>query len=234
MATQVYENQACGTTVELGRHDDLDSVPESHRDMITPSVRQVFEDPPTWFRQLAARSTILPLSQWLETLVDDGHWRLLLHEGYMYERMTLVAFYWQSRTVYWQSRTVQSAMISLAREALSPRIPQGFRHYYSLVDKVHWEMFGCSGGLLGSQDQIPLAAFSMPRPKRKGFDSKKCVVWGNSACGDMLIYNEAGKAAFLSHENSKVQSLGTIEEAIGWVFQQLLENRTPEFDYSRA
>jgi hypothetical protein len=190
-------------------------------------LRQAFTDPQAWFQQVADRSQIPELAQWLTALIAGGQWRLLLHEGFMYERSTLAAF-------YWQSANVQSAMISLPQDSLSPRMPEGFRHYYSLVDVVHWDSYGCAGGLLGSQDQIPLAAFSTPRPKRKGFDPKKCVVWGNSMCGDMLIYTEAGKAGFLCHENGKVQFLGTIGEALTWVFRQLLENRTPEFDYSRA
>jgi hypothetical protein len=61
--------------------------------------------------------------------------------------------------------------------------------------------------------------------------SQSTFVWGNSSCGDVLICTDAGNAGFLSHETGKVQSLGTIDNAIEWVFGELLQNRAPEFDY---
>jgi hypothetical protein len=223
---KLFPNEAGGQTAVLDSRDVLDDLPESHRDMITPALRRAFADPAQYFRDVADRAEFSELAEWLRSLVSLGDWRLLVHEGFMCDRATLAAFYWRSSTVL-------SAMISLPQESLSPRLLgiEAFRKYFKLVDVVHWKSFGCSGGLLGSEQQIPLVAFSTPRPKRKGFDPKKCVVWGTSACGDMLIYTNAGKAGFLSHKTGKVQSLGTIEEAIGWVFRQLLENRTPEFDY---
>ena len=223
---KVVPNSGGGQTAVLDVNDSLDAVADSHRDMVTAAVREAFADPVAHFRQIAVRSRIPELAEWLTSLTANGDWRLLLHEGFMGDRSTLAAFYWRSPRVL-------GAMISLPKEPLSPRLQaiDAFRHYFSLVDTVHWEQFGYSGGLLGSQDQIPLPSYSTPRPKRKAFDPKKCVVWGNSACGDMLIYTTAGKAAFLSHETGKVQVLGTIKEGIAWVFQQLLLNRTPEFDH---
>ncbi|MDX1943786.1 MAG: hypothetical protein SFU86_00140 [Pirellulaceae bacterium] len=223
---KLYPNQAGGQTVELSTGDDLDEVPESHRDLVSDTLRQAFADPPTWFREIAERSTIPELSQWLTALIANAQWRLLLHEGFMYDRSTLAAF-------CWHSTTVTSAMVSLPATYLSPRLPEGLRGFHSLVDSVHWDAFGYAGGVLGSQSHIPLTAFDS-RPKKKGFNPQQCVVWGNSSCGDLLIYTQAGKAGFLSHESGKVQSLGTIDEAIRWVFQQLLANQTPEFDYSKA
>jgi hypothetical protein len=222
-----FQNQGGGTTVELTSADQLDAVPASHLDMLSEDLRAAFANPSSYLVEASKRCKIQAMKNWLVALATDGNWRLLLHEGGFYERTTLAAFYWQGRTVV-------SAMISLPPKSLSPRMPEGFRHYYSLVDVVHWDSFGCAGGLLGSQQHIPFATFHGPRPKRKGFDPKKCVVWGNSASGDMLIHNDDGKSAICSHENGKVQLLGSIEEALDWVFQQLLDNKAPEFDYAKA
>jgi len=222
-----YDNPAGGQTIELGPEDDLAQVPHSHRDMLTADLLEAFRDPASYFLQSADRCQIPPLAQWLKALTAEGQWRLLLHEGFMFDRSTLAAF-------YWRSSTVQSAMISLPQKSLSPRLPDAFRRYYSIVDVIHWDSFGYSGGVLGSQQHVPLIAFQNLRPKRKGFDPKKCVVWGNSASGDMLIHNDAGKSGFCSHENGKVQVLGTIEQALDWVFGQLLSGRTPEFKDQKA
>ncbi len=224
---RVFQNQGGGTTIELGAGDDLAEVPESHEDMVTPEIRTVFADPAAHFRKIAKLCEIPSLARWLSKLTETGRWWLVLHEGGFYDRETTAGF-------YWRSSAVTSAMISLPQPALSPRVPDGFRHYYSLVDIVHWAEFGFSGGILGSQQHIPLAAFQVSRPKKKGFDPKKCVVWGNSPCGDMLIHNDAGKSAFLSHENGKVIELGTVPGALDWVFEQLLTNRAPELDYAKS
>jgi hypothetical protein len=222
---KTVQNQAGGATVIVVAGDDLSAVPTSHREMISPAVRAAFNDPVAYFQKIAFRSQIPELTKWLTALIAEKKWTLLLHEGFMFDRSLMAAFHWNC------SHAV-SAMISLPRESLSQRVPTGFRHYFSLVGAVHWDDFGCAGGLLDSQDQIPLAAFSTPRPKRKGFDPSKCVVWGNSIGGDMLIYTTAGKAGFLSHESGKVQALGTIEEALSWVFEKLAANSKPEIDYS--
>lgn len=224
---KVVPNQAGGTTIVLQAGENLDAVPESHRELVTPALGVAYADPVSHFGQIAERAQIAEFAKWLKALVAGGKWSLLLHEGFMMDREILAAF-------QWHSREVRGAAISLSQESLSPRLPEAMRHFYSLVDVVHWDNYGFGGGILGQPQHIPLVAFSGLRPKRKGFDPKKCVVWGSSSCGDMLIYTTAGKAAFLSHENGKVNLLGTIEEALAWVFQLLLENRTPEFDYNQA
>lgn len=221
----VVPNQAGGTTIVLRAGESLDAVPESHRDLLTSALRVAFADPIAYFGQIAERAPIAEFGKWLKALVAGGKWSVLLHEGFMMERELLATF-------QWHSRDVRSAAISLPQESLSPRLSDAMRQYYSLVDVVHWDEFGFGGGILGQSQHIPLSAFSGLRPKRKGYDPKKCVVWGSSSCGDMLIYTTAGKAAYLSHENGKVNALGTMEEALNWVFHELLQNRTPEFDYS--
>jgi hypothetical protein len=223
----VVPNQAGGTTIVLKAGEGLDTVPESHRDLVTPALRVAFADPIAYFGQIAARAPIAELGKWLKALVAGGKWSLLLHEGFMMERELLATF-------QWQSRDVRSAAISLPQESLSPRLSEVMRQYYSLVDVVHWDDYGCAGGILGQYQHIRLIAFSGLRPKRKGYDPKNYVVWGNSSCGDMLIYTTAGKAAYLSHENGKVNALGTMEEALNWVFDELLQYRTPEFDYAQS
>jgi hypothetical protein len=222
---RVFQNQGGGTTIELSAGDDLAKVPESHKDIVTPEIRTVFADPAAHFRKIATLCEIPSLAGWLSKLTETGRWWLVLHEGGFYDRETTAGF-------YWRSSAVTSAMISLPQPTLSPRMPDGFRHCYSLVDIVHWAEFGFSGGILGSQQHIPLAAFQVHRPKKKGFDPKKCVVWANSSCWDLLVHNDAGRCAFVSHESGRTHELGKVEQALEWVFAQLLDNRRPEFPYS--
>jgi hypothetical protein len=85
----------------------------------------------------------------------------------------------------------------------------------------------------GFGEPLRLADYGM-KSESKRFPTERTFVWGSSPCGDVLIYTDEGEAGFLSHETSTAYSLGTIEEAINWVFNGFLQRHTPEFDYARA
>ena len=220
---KVYPNEAGGQTVELDPGDSMESVPSSHRGMLTEPLRRVWANPTAHFADVAGRSAIAEMGEWLQRVTVGGECKLLLNDAYLYERTTMAGF-------YFRSTTVQSGMIALPDESLSPRLPEALHHFYSLGGAVQWEPFGYAGGILRQQEHLPVAALSVQRPRRKGFDPKVCVVWGNSAGGDVLIYTAGGKSALLSHESGKVKPLGTIAEGLSWLFRQLLENRQPTFD----
>ena len=218
---QVQENQAGGESVILSQGDDLDRVPESHRDCITSAIQAAFGDPAEYFHSVADRCKFPLMIEWLRK-VTTGPWRLCLHDGRMFGQGLRGGFYFKSDRVL--SATVYPAVAPIQHQL------KQLAHYYELIDAVHWDSFGCSGGLFGSSQLCGLSGFGL-RPKSKQFPAKSTFVWGNSSCGDALICTDAGNAGFLSHETGEVHLLGTIDKAIEWVFGELLKNRTPEFDY---
>jgi hypothetical protein len=220
------ENAAGGTSLVLGPGDSLDEVPASHADMVTADIRHVFRDPIAHFREIARQCRIPSVAQWLSALVASGKWNLVLDECWMMERSTQASF-------YLPSKDVQSAFISPALDATRTHSLPAFAHYYSLVDVVHWDSFGCAGGLAGREGHVPLSARGV-RCRSKDFPIQETSVFGGSACGDMLIYTRAGDAGFLSHESGDAYSLGKVDQALNYVFGELLARRTPEFDYAKA
>lgn len=50
---RIEENEGGGESVILVAGDDLAQVPESHRDLITPRIREVFADPAAHFTRIA-------------------------------------------------------------------------------------------------------------------------------------------------------------------------------------
>ncbi len=220
-----YENFCGGKTLLLGAGDDLDQIPESHREIVTPAVRAVFQDPAAYFSELASRSQLPEFTRWLKEVTKSGKWTLVLDEAYMVERSTIAAFRWHSEKAI-------SALVELPTETLPDGLPAEFQHFYSLVGSVRWEPLGHSGYLDDAQHPL-LADYGM-EPIVPGFSADRCRVWGCNAGGDMLIYNDQGRAAFLSHENLAIQALGTITDAINWAFRELTAGRRLDFDYQSA
>ena len=82
-------------------------------------------------------------------------------------------------------------------------------------------------------EHITLKNYGAPC-RNKSFPVNQTRIWGNTSGGDMLIFSEAGKTGFLSHENGTAYELGSVERGIEFVFSELLKGRTPEFDYGRV
>jgi hypothetical protein len=219
---ETIENDGGGKSVMLAAGDSLEKVPKSHRDLITPRIREVLEDPAAYFGEVAARTPFRNMAKWLRALMKENNWELALHQGDPKEhRAARFAFY---------SEKVRWAEITPAAERVPASLPPTLREYYSLVDEVSWSGFGCSGGLAGCTGHPPLSVFGF-EVRGARIDPQQAFVFGWSFCGDMLIYATKDRGGWCCHENGKVHLLGSIGDTINWVYGELLANRTPEFNY---
>jgi hypothetical protein len=200
---QVQENEAGGMSVILSKGEDLNEIPASHRACLTQKVRSAFLDPTTYCREIAERCRFPNMAKWLVTVTDvpPSQWRLRLDEGQMFGLGFQAGFYFRSTNV--QSATICPRTATIV--SFPPEL-EAFSHYFSLVDVVHWDAFGCSGGLFGNAKLCGLSHYGL-KSKSKSFPAKQTFVWGSSACGDALLCTEGGLAGFLSHESGKVQAL---------------------------
>ena len=98
------ENDAGGLSVFLVSGDDLNQVPASHRRLVTPTLVNVFDDPPAYFLGVAGRCPFPQMSAWIRALVDDGAWALGLHRSFRKD--------WNAAGFSWWSDAVRSAEIT--------------------------------------------------------------------------------------------------------------------------
>ena len=220
------ENMCGGTSIILSANDTLDNVPDSHKDIITPEIRLAFDDPIAYFRAVANRCRFPKMRDWLNAVTETGKWQLMLEEGFMMDRCTQGGYF------LW-SESVAGAVVAPPIDLNPTHDIDAFAHYYSLVDIIHWDDFACAGGLFGFGAPCHIVDYGI-ESQAKSFPSDKTFVWGNSLCGDTLVYNSDGQLGFLSHETGTAYTLGTIDEGVNWVFDELLNGRTPEFDYKMA
>jgi hypothetical protein len=220
---RIEDNCGGGDTVILDPGDSLDDVPSSHRKLLTAALRRAFADPIAHFRDIAERCPFPRMVQWLEKLLKEGKWALHLNKcNPEYGDWSLTGF-------QWSSKQVRGATIALPRK--KPRgLPKSLQDYYSLVDEVNWIAFGGAGDLDGSGPHKSLAKIPYYRAVE---DADAIHLWGSSACGDMLIYSTKDRGGWLSHETSHIHWLGSIADAINWVYGELLANRTPDYDYNQ-
>jgi hypothetical protein len=233
------KNEAGGVSVYLVNGDDLNEVPDSHRTSITPVIREVFVDPPAFCRRIADRTPFPHMATWLRALAEEEIWALGLHHSSRDE--------WTAAGFTFWSDEVFGAEITPSDGSDTPGLPPTLRGYYSLVDRVSWMPFGCSGGLSGRAGHDPLTTFGglsgraghvplttfdeMYHGRRAGVEPEKTFVFGSSSGGDLLLYTADDRGGWLCHENGWVHLLGTIRETIDWVYAELLANRSPDFDY---
>ena len=216
-------NDGGGTTLVLSGSDDLASVPDSHRDIITDSVRDAFRDPAAYFSEVASRITIPSLSNYLANFVADGRWTLLLAETYMMDRATIAAFQWFHPAQYACMFGTPTADCDDSR----------FSSFYGHLSFAHWDSIGFAGGIIPYRKQKLVADWGTPSANRR-FPADATTIFGNSSCGDMMVCNSSGDAGYLSHENGASYVVGSYSEMLDWIFGELIQNRTPEFDYSRC
>ncbi len=122
------ENEVGGTSVILVAGDKLSKVPQSHRKLITPQMREVFADPVAHFMIVAEKCPFRAMAAWIRALVDQGEWELVLHQGY--PELSAAA-------IRWLSYEVCSGEITPAHGEPSLDLPPPLRQYYSLVDEVN-------------------------------------------------------------------------------------------------
>lgn len=216
-------NDGGGTTLVLAEGDDLDSVPESHVDILTDPIRRAFGAPTSYFGEVAKRTPITNLRGYLSNFVTDGRWTLLLADTYMMDRDTIGAFQWLHPDQH-------ACMITPADAPCSDR---RFSPIYDDIALLHWDSIAHSGGILPFHQHISLADYGA-HSTNPAFPVDSTHVFGSSACGDMMIYDSEGNAGYLSHENGTSYATGTVSEMVDWVCGKLTKNQTPEFDYSRC
>lgn len=229
-------NDGGGVTFILTESDSLDAVPESHRDIVTQGIREAFSDPRAYFRAIAERTSLPNLRAYLQKFVDTGKWMLVLADNYLMDRETVGAFRWFHANQHPSLIAPGSRNPWHARhDARSAQSTQhvGFSQLYDDIAFVHWDSIGFSGGIRAANRHIPLAGY-VRDSHNPLFPQKSTTIFGNSSCGDMLVHNSHGQAGYLSHENGAAYVIGTIPETLDWIFGELIENRTPEFDYSRS
>lgn len=218
------DNQGGGTTIILASDDSLESVPESHRDIVTNEIQDAFRDPHQYFLNIARQANIRCFRDYLTKIVSEGQWRLILADTYMMQRETVGAFFWSAEGVH-------GTMIAPGPAAFDfGDCHPDFEPLYTLVQLIHWGEVAFAGGLLPPA-RNRLLCDSGYLPESKQFPEDSSTVFGNTSCGDLLVYDHRGAAGLFSHENGHTQMLGTIPEALEWVFSELLSGREPNLDY---
>jgi hypothetical protein len=82
-----------GDTVTLNRRDKLASIPESHRDLVSPAVAEAFDDPIAYFGRVSARCPFDGLANYIDALISNKKWVLRLHtNGYGSKGIAAFAF----------------------------------------------------------------------------------------------------------------------------------------------
>lgn len=213
-------NDAPGKSVILVAGDDLAKVPESHRDLLSPQIRDVFSDQPARFRQLALACPFATMAKWLRAVLKEGQWQLELHRGHVPD--------WSSVAFYWHSSKVRGAAVTPSPGLPPATLPAALQSFYSLVDEVSWMKFAYAGGLYDARTRRELPVVRVNKPGRKPV-SATVFAFGSSPCGDELVYTSDGRAGWRSHESGAVHFLGTIEDTINWVFGELCANRCPDW-----
>jgi hypothetical protein len=217
------ENCAGGETVLVSRKDSLERVPETHASLLTTGVREAFPDPIAYFRKVAARSRFVAFRAWLERLLQGNQWELRLHTN-GFESPGIAAFAFRAPSI-----TI-AELAPPQSEPLDDSFPDEIVEFYSLVDWVHWSVYGGAGGIERGGPHRPISAFGKKFVGSK-INPKKAGELGSTGCGDMFIYTSDGRGGMLCHENLHVHLIGTIGETFEWIFQELLEGREPEFNY---
>jgi hypothetical protein len=108
-----------------------------------------------------------------------------------------------------------------------------FASFYKDIALAHWGAIGHAGGIFHASEHIPLSVYGVPSTNPV-FPVSSSTIFATSPCGDMMIYNSKGDAGFLSHETGMSYVMGSIPDMLDWVFGQLMQDRLPEFDYSRC
>lgn len=214
-------NQGGGTTFVLAEGDSLDSVPESHREIITNEIRDAFGNPRLYFNEIAKRTDIDTFRQFLTKATSEGEWRLILADTFMIRRETVGAFYWSGPGLC--GVMLEPGATKFAASDCDPQ----FASLYSLVRLVQWGEVAWGGFLRSPLQQMSLREYG-DFPKSKLFPSGKSTVFGSTECGDVLVHDQRGMAGMMSHESGRVCKLGTIRDALDWVFAELLAGRPPD------
>jgi hypothetical protein len=217
---EVNDEEFGGTLITLEPGDPLESVPRSHRRLLTPEIESWWADSKRAVRGIADRAVTPNMIQWFRRMANGGGWRLQLHKQ----------SHGATRAGYWLSCPgIRGAEVGPppARPAVK-HLPPGLSDYYRLVGYVDWLGFGAAGGLDGPDGHTPLTAFAFDY-HGADVDPARSFVFGWSPCGDMIIYTADGRGGWLNHGPHEIRLLGSVVDTIDWVYGELLTNRCPDY-----
>jgi hypothetical protein len=212
-------NDGGGTTLMLAEGDDINALPDSHRDVLNDHIREAFRDPAAFFSNVANRTTIPNLSRYLKAFVEQGRCTLLLADTYMPSRKTIGAFQWFHPEQH-------ACMFS---PTVEPCSDLRFAPLYKDFAMIHWDLIGFAGGIFSYHNHTTVAHYGAASSDPV-FPENSTIVFGNTVGGDMMICSPSGQSGFLSHETGASYVIGTVPEMLDWVFGQLILNQAPKFD----
>jgi hypothetical protein len=124
---------------------------------------------------------------------------------------------------------ILAAQISPAEpDSASHGFPDEIVEYYSLLDWMHWTVYGGAGGLERGERHHNLERW--PVLRGDPVDPRSSFSWGSTACGDRFIYTFENRAGMLCHESGFIHLIGSVGKTIDWICGELLDGRAPEFN----
>ncbi|WP_020470865.1 hypothetical protein [Zavarzinella formosa] len=210
---EVRENETGGRTVNVFPGDSLKRVPASHAALITSDIRWIFADVPGYFLRMAESAPVPAMAEWLRRMVAGGDWRLSLHR-HKQSKETRAGFAWRSAVMH-------SAEIGPPSGKEWPPGPVG--EFFTLIGYLDWNGFGQTGTLHPPFPVLDERSDSIQDSLR--MDLSRAIAWGEFN-GDMLIAISPDFGGWITISGSVVP-LGTVSDSIEWVFQSLLDNRSP-------
>ena len=96
---------------------------------------------------------------------------------------------------------------------------------------VDWMGFGCPGQLYGGTQYNSLDDVFY-RDDWPDIDGSESFVLAAGPDGDMLFFTNDDRAGWAAHDWPETRMLGTVADAINWIYAELLANRCPDLHYS--
>ena len=118
----IEKNEAGGTSITLFADDDLDQVPASHRDLLTPNIRKAFSDPIDHFHGVANKCPFPRMTRFLRAILKKKAWILMLHRGEPRE--------WTGAGFMFFAVKVTTVEIAPAREDMLAAWPETLQTYH--------------------------------------------------------------------------------------------------------
>ena len=217
---EIEEEEFGGKIVILEEGDDLDAVPKSHRKLLTSEILAWWADPVRAMLNIADRAQSKPMRKWFRALAKHGDWELLLHKQ-AYTKATQAGFSFNGPNGV-RGTEIVPPLSGLVLDHLPPALAV----HNSLVQLVDWMGFGCAGQLHGGTEYQPLElVVAGDHPE---IDDEEAFVLAIGPCGDVLFFTTDDRAGWAAHDGPQTRMLGTVADAIDWVYSELLADRCPD------
>ena len=215
---RVSQGEFGGINIDLRHGDSLAAVPETHAELLSDELRHVFRDPIGHMKEVASRCIFPSLRKWLVALAAEGNWTL---------RLFADVPFWSDAGIVWESRIVRGAFIRPSIETpLTQQYPNDLLAYFSCVDGVDWNGLGAAGSIFGRKSPQALSTIC-GRLADETIDPSTTFLFGNSPCGDYMIWTSDGRAGWIEIASKQTHLLGSVADTINWVYSELCLNRPP-------